>query len=265
MSDFTFNKDEYLKRINLSTKISVNFECLRSIHHAQHTSIVFENFDICLGKSIRLDPKSIFQKLVNQKRGGYCFELNGLLLLALKAFKFEVRPLLGRVHVSGEPSGRSHQTLLVTINDKRWIVDAGFGAESPPTPIPLTYDEPVSFGNQTFRLVESKLFGYMLQNKPTDNWKNLYSFDLNHVFDIDIKFGNHFTSTSPDSFFTNARMAAIPIKEGMLTLHNYRLKKIVNGNEELILLKDDPSYLSVLDKEFGINIDADYRDLKQVE
>lgn len=265
MSDFTFNKDDYLRRINLSKKISVNFECLKSIHHAQHTSIAFENFDICLGKSIHLEPESIFQKLVNQKRGGYCFELNGLLLLALQTFKFEVRPLLGRVHLSGEPGGKSHQTLLITLNGKKWIVDAGFGAESPPTPIPLTDNEPITFGNQTYRLIESKLFGYMLQSKPDDNWKNLYSFDLSHVFDIDIKFGNHFTSTSPDSFFTNARMAALPIKEGMLTLHNYRLKKVVNGKEEVILLKDGPSYLSVLDKEFGINIDADYKDLKPVE
>lgn len=265
MSDFTFNKDEYLRRINLFGKVSVNFEGLKSIHHAQHTSIPFENFDICLGGNIHLDPESIFQKLVKQKRGGYCFELNGLLLLALRAFNFDVRPLLGRVHLSGEPSGRSHQILLVTINNQIWIVDSGFGAESPPIPIPLTYNKPITFENLTYRLIDSELFGYMLQSKQGDSWKNLYSFDLSHVFDIDIKFGNHFTSTNPDSFFVKARMAALPIKDGMLTLHNYRIKKVVNGKEEVIPLQDDSSYLSILDKEFGIKIDADYKDLKPFE
>lgn len=265
MGDFSFDKDEYLKRINLSRKVSVNFESLKSIHQAQHKAIPFENFDICLGRNINLDSESIFQKLVNHKRGGYCFELNGLLLMALRTFEFDVRPLLGRVHLSGEPGGKSHQTLLVTINDERWVVDAGFGAESPPVPIPLTYNEPITFENHTYRLIESNLFGYMLQNKQADNWKNLYSFDLSQVLDIDIKFGNYYTSTNPDSFFIKARMAALPIKNGMLTLHNYRLKKIINGKEEIILLKDDSSYLSILEKEFGIKIDANYKDLKPVE
>lgn len=265
MSDFTFDKEEYLKRINFSGKVTDDFTFLKSVHHAQHRSIPFENFDICLGRNIHLDPKSIVQKLVKKNRGGYCFELNGLLLMALRAFNFKVRPLLGRVHLSGEPSGRSHQILLVTINHQRWIVDSGFGAESPPLPIPLTYNQPVTYKNQTYRLIDSKLFGYMLQSKQGDSWKNLYSFDLNHVFDIDIKLGNHFTSTSPDSFFVNARMAALPIKDGMLTLHNYKLKKVINGREKIIQLQDDSSYLNILEKEFGIQIDVDYKDLKLLE
>lgn len=265
MRDFNFNTDDYLRRLNLSQEISVNFESLKLIHHAQHITIPFENFDICLGRNIPLDPESIVQKLVHQQRGGYCFELNGLLLMALNAFNFEVRPLLARVHLSGEPGGRSHQLVLVTIDQQHWIADAGFGAETPPIPIPLTYNEPVTFENRTYRLIDTELFGYMLQSKQDHTWKNLYSFDLNQVFDIDIKFGNHFTSSHPDSFFVKARMAALPIKEGMLTLHNYRIKKVINGKEEVLLLKDDASYLSILEKEFGISLDADYNDLKPIE
>ncbi|HLV15208.1 MAG TPA: arylamine N-acetyltransferase [Xanthomarina sp.] len=265
MSDFKFNRQTYLKRINFNGNISVSFECLKSIHHAQHITIPFENFDICLGRSIHLDPESIFQKLVKQQRGGYCFELNGLLLLALKSFGFEARPLLGRVHLTGEPSGRSHQATLVTIEDKKWLVDAGFGAESPPVPIPLVYNKPVTFENQTYRLIASELFGYMLQNKQDETWKNLYSFDLSHVFDVDIKLGNHFTSTSPDSFFINARIAALPVKNGMLTVFNDRFKKLINGKEEITWLKDDSSYLSILENEFGIKIDAEYKDLKPLK
>lgn len=262
MNDFSFNKEDYLKRIALDAKVSVNFECLKSIHRAQHISIPFENFDICLGRSIHLDPKSIFQKLIGHKRGGYCFELNGLLLLALKAFGFEARPLLGRVHVSGAPTGRSHQATLVTIEDKSWLVDVGFGAESPRVPVPLVYNQPVTFENQIYRLIDSELFGYMLQSKQDGQWKNLYSFDLSHVFDIDITFGNHYTSSHPDSFFINARIAALPVKNGMLTLFNEKFKKVINGKEEVILLKDDASYLSFVENEFGIKIDAEYGDLK---
>lgn len=262
MNNFKFNKEEYLKRINFEGEISINFESLKAIHRAQHLAIPFENFDICLGRNITVEPASIFQKLVEKKRGGYCFELNGLLLMALQSFGFEARPLLGRVHLSREITGRTHQTTLVTIEDKSWVVDLGFGAEAPLVPIPLVYNEPISFENQTYRLVNDIVFGYILQNNPKGHWKNLYSFNLSPVFDIDIKLGNHFTSTHPDSFFTNARIAALPLENGMISLYHNRLKKVINGKEKIISLKDDSSYLAVLEKEFGIEIDAEYDQLK---
>ena len=262
MNDFIFNKELYLKRINFEGTIANDFEFLKAIHHAQHRTIPFENFDICLGRNIKLEPKALVQKLVNKKRGGYCFELNGLLLLALKSFRFEARALLGRVHMTGEPTGRGHQVTLVSFEGKQWMVDLGFGSESPSIPIPLVFNEPISFKNQTFQLIESKLYGYMLQTKQENNWKNLYSFDLNHVCPGDIAYGNHYTSTNQNSFFTSSRVAALPIENGMVTLLNNKLKKTIKGKEEIILLEKGQSYLDTLEQEFGIVIDAKYEDLK---
>ncbi|WP_107039572.1 arylamine N-acetyltransferase family protein [Brumimicrobium mesophilum] len=264
MKYFKFNKEEYLKRINFDGEVSIDFESFKSLHRAQHLAIPFENFDICLGRNIQIDPESIVQKLVKQNRGGYCFELNGLLLMALKAFGFEARPLLGRVHLSREITGRTHQICLVSIDDKSWLVDLGFGAEAPLIPIPLIYNEPISFENQTYRIIEDEVFGNILQNNPKGHWKNLYSFDLTPVFDIDIKLGNHFTTTHPDSFFTNARIAALPLENGMISLYHNKLKKLINGKEEIITLKDDSTYLDVLEEEFGIMLDAEYGELKRL-
>ena len=262
MSDFKFNKEDYLERINFNGKILTNFECLKSIHRAQHRTIPFENFDICTGKDIKLEPNDLVQKLINHKRGGYCFELNGLLLLALKSFEFEARALLGRVHITGEATGRGHQITLVTIEGKKWIVDLGFGPESPSVPIPLVYDEPISYENQSFRLVEDQFYGIMLQSKNEKEWRNLYSFDLNHVCPGDIEYGNHYTSTNSNSIFVIARVAALPVENGMVTLLNSNLKKVINGNEENILLEEGQSYLNIIEQEFGIVIDAKYEDLK---
>ena len=162
---------------------------MKSIHLAQHTSIPFENFDICLGRNIKADSESLVQKMVKNKRGGYCLELNGLLLLALKSFGFDARSLLGRVHITGKPTGRGRQVTLVTIEGKRWLVDLGFGAESPPVPIPLVCNGPIIFENQTYRLLENELFGYFLQNIHNEEWRNLYSFDLSHICRGDIECG----------------------------------------------------------------------------
>ncbi|RNL90389.1 arylamine N-acetyltransferase [Sinomicrobium pectinilyticum] len=265
MDNFSFNRDEYLKRINFNGRISDNFEFLKSIHRAQHRTIPFENFDICLGRNINLEPDVLVEKMVKNKRGGYCSELNGLFLLALKSFGFEARTLLGRVHLKGKPTGRGHRVTLVTIEGEKWLVDTGFGVDTPPVPIPLTCDRPVSFEDQTFRLKESSLYGFMLQSKHDTDWKNLYSFDLNHVCAGDIEYGNYFTSTHPRSFFVSSRVAALPVENGMISLFNMELKKRINGKEEKIFLEAGESYIHVLEQEFGIVLDAKYEDLKPLD
>lgn len=264
MSDFIFNKEEYLERINFHEPISNNFEILKSLCFAQHRTIPFENFDICLGKGINLEPEVLIQKLIKSKRGGYCFELNGLFFLALRAFGFDARKLLGRVHVTGQAGGRSHQITLVTIDDNRWIVDAGFGAETPRAPIPLICDQPITFENQTFRLIQSDLYGFMLQIKHDSQWKNLYSFELNHVYPADIDYGNYYTSTNPKSFFVQNRITTLPVENGVKILLNMELKKVINGKEEKVKLEQDQSYMNILEQEFGIVLDAKYEDLKPI-
>jgi N-hydroxyarylamine O-acetyltransferase len=262
MKEFEFNKDEYLKRINYAADVDVSITCLKTIHRAQFYTIPFENFDICLGKGINITPEAIFQKLVNKKRGGYCFELNGLLLMALKSFGFNARALLARVHTREKPSGRGHQITLITLQDKQWIADVGFGSDTPRTPLPLEINQPISQNGQTLRLIKTKEFGYMLQNQKDNDWKDLYSFDLEYVHLGDIEYGNHFTSTHHSSFFTSSPVAALPLDNGKITSLDHTLKKTVNGRERDIELAEDQSYIDALQTHFGIELDASYDALK---
>ena len=151
-----FNSTRYLERINCNSSPKPTFEFLKEIHNAQLYTIPFENFDICLNRVINLEPAAIFEKLVRKARGGYCFELNGLFLMALKSFGFDARALLGRVHITGVPTGRGHQVSLVTIDGNQWILDVGFGAETPQVPIPLRFNQPITCEGQILRLVESE-------------------------------------------------------------------------------------------------------------
>ena len=82
MNTREFDRDSYLERIKHSGTISTTVETLASIQESQLRSIPFENFDICLDRAIDVTPSAIVNKLVNKKRGGYCFELNGLGLKA---------------------------------------------------------------------------------------------------------------------------------------------------------------------------------------
>lgn len=264
MNNATFNHDAYLKRIHLEKDIQPDEEGLELITRAQGFTIPFENFDILLGRGINLTPEAIFKKLVLSPRGGYCFELNNLLLAALHHFGFEARPLLARVHLRGTPTGRTHQLILVTINGKQSLADVGFGGGGLLSPIPFELNRINEQDGLSFRLVENPLYDTMLQLKMEDRWQDLYSFDLTHVGEADIAMSNHFTSTHPKNFFTFARVATLPVAGGRISLMNFNVKKVFHGQEEITELSPEQAYLDALEKNFGIRLDAPYEALRAV-
>ena len=257
-----FDAEAYLQRIRFSGSTDVSLDTLARLHYAHFHTIPFENFDILLGRGIDLDPQAVFKKLVRKKRGGYCFELNGLFLQALLALGFKARALLARVHLTGTPSGRGHQLELVSIDARYWLVDVGFGMNSPRGPIPMEWGWSDRMGERTIRLTDGGHFGTMLQTLEEGEWKDLYSFDLGYVFPADIAYGNHYTSTHPDTFFTYSRVAGLPCPEGGITLLDRTLKITTNGREEVQTLPDSPAYIDALKEHFSIELDASYADLK---
>ncbi len=258
----TFDPDKYLQRIKHREDVKLSEAGLRLLHRCQLLTIPFENFDVLLGRPIRLDPGSLCDKLVERPRGGYCFELNGLFLQALEYFGFQTRVLLARVHISGSTVvGRGHQLSLVTINDREWIADVGFGGQNMAEPIPLEIDQVCDLGSQRLRLVRTEPYGVMLQSFDGELWQNLYSFDMAYAGPGDIKYGNYYTSTHPDSIFTQDRMASLPTREGRITLHNRTLKILKEGTEKFIELADDQTYLEALKLHFGIELDVPYERL----
>lgn len=264
-SDFKFDCDAYLDRIGIQGPIAISEENLELLHRAQAYTIPFENFDILLGRGIDLSLERLFRKIILQPRGGYCFELNGLFLYLLQSLGYQAIPLLARVHTRGEPSGRHHQLSLVTINGREWIADVGFGANSLRAPIPF---EPGRIARQDgfeFRLIESPPFGSMLQIFEAGLWQNLYSFDLEHVCAADIESGNHFTSTSPKSFFTWSRVAALPNQSGRVSLNDFNLTVVADGRVTRTELEPGDGYLDRIKECFGIELDEPYAALKPVK
>ena len=255
----TFDPDKYLQKIRHQQDVKLTEDGLRSLHRCQLFTIPFENFDVLLDRPILLDPGSLFDKLVNRPRGGYCFELNGLFLHALNYFGFEARSLLARVHISGSPViGRGHQLSLVIINGREWLTDVGFGGQNMREPIPLELDQVCNLGGQRLRLVKAEKYGIMLQSFDGDQWQNLYSFDMEYAGPGDIKYGNYYTSTHPDSIFTQDRMASLPTREGKVTLHNKCLKIQKEDTKRFVELTDDQGYLGALKQYFGIELDVTY-------
>ena len=184
--------------------------------------------------------------------------------MALKSMRFDVRALLGRVHITGTPTGRGHQIELITINGRKWIADVGFGADTPRTPIPLELNQPTTHDGLTVRLVSDDRFGIMLQSLKEEGWINLYSFDLGYVCSADIDCGNYFASTHPSSLFVFARVAALPVENGVITLFNNTLKEMVAGKEIVQELPEGQAYIDALKSHFGIELDTPYEQLRSL-
>ncbi|MCE7576274.1 arylamine N-acetyltransferase [Aliivibrio fischeri] len=253
----------YFNRIGLPKDTALTIENLKMIHRAQHRTIPFENIDIVNGQSIQLADEVIYEKLVNNKRGGYCHELNGLLFTVLNALGFEARVLLGRVHLSPEPTGRGHRVTLVMFNGQQWLVDAGFGSFTPREPLPIEFDKELATDLQVFRFLRDEDYGVLLQVKESGEWLSLYSLDMGYVCKGDLEYANHFSSTHPDSVFTSGVIAALSTAEGINTLSNQQLKIKKNGVIQQITLEDETSYFKALKDYFGLDPNLSYKKIEQ--
>jgi len=248
---------DYLQRVGLSAPPSVDEIGLRRLQWAQSSAIAFENLDIQLGRAIDLSAERLVQKLIYSKRGGYCFELNGLMLLVLQSLGFEARPLLARVHLGDTPSGRTHQINCVTVDAGQFIVDVGFGAGGPRCPIPLQEGVIESDIGIMYRLQRRAPWGWMLETKEQE-WKDSYSFELDHVIPIDIEVSNHYCSSSPSSQFTQARMASLPGKAGRISLRNHTFTRQKYGQTTVEQWPPGPEYIELLEQHFGISLDTEF-------
>lgn len=238
------------------------FDGLITLHRAQIRKIPFENLDIHLGRGVDPTRTAIFAKCVGRRRGGYCFELNELLIAALQGFGFAARRGLVRVHLSGRPSAHTHQFSIVTINAQDYLVDAGFGGQSPRGPLPLVLDAVTAIAFKRYRFVAAASFGTMLQDWWDGAWRDLYSFDSQAVLDVDRVMGNHFASTHPSTFFTWAKTASIQTSDARFSLlDGVMTHETAQGVSETQIPPGD-AYLELLETVFGIELDAKYSDFK---
>ena len=145
--------DEYLARIGHDGPVAVDLATLRALHRRHSIAIPYEDVDVQLGERVDLDLDRIFDKLVTRRRGGWCYEMNGLMHWALAEIGFDATRLVGGVpgeNPDGDEHLGSHLVVTVELDGETWLVDVGLGAGMI-EPIPLQEGEH-SVGGRTFRL-----------------------------------------------------------------------------------------------------------------
>lgn len=119
----------YLHRIGLDAAPAADLPTLRTVHRAHVEAIPYENLDVQLGRPVTRDVAAAFDKIVTLRRGGWCYEMNGLLAWALEEIGFRVRRLAGAVGraAGGDATVGNHLVLLIDLDGEIWLADAGFG------------------------------------------------------------------------------------------------------------------------------------------
>lgn len=248
--------DAYFDRIGYSGARTATLENLHALTSAHTNTIPFENLDVLLGRPISLSVESLFQKLVVERRGGYCFEQNGLFLAVLKQLGFKATPLSARVRIDRARDfipPRTHMFIRVDFGDNSWLTDVGVGGLSLTQAIELDSEETQETDHEARRIVrEGKLFFH--QVKLGDNWSDVCEFTLEEMPPIDQEIANWFTSTHPDSHFRNRLIVARAGENGTRhTLLNDEFKiRNREGEAQVTKINSPEELLHILEIHFGL-------------
>lgn len=266
--------DAYLARIALAAAPVPDAAGVAALQSAHRLAIGFENLDVMLGRPIRIDAASVFDKLVTRGRGGYCFEQNRLFSDMLAALGVPNRPLLARVRLGQAPEAlppRTHVCLLAEVAGEGWLADAGFGGSNlPPLPLADGAEAQTADGarHRLRRVGERGSLGgeWLLERagpvsatdgraQPHGDWQAQYAFDLCEVAPDDLEQANHWTSTRPATRFTALHVASIPQEAGFASMVDRELT--VHGAQGTVRreIADAADYARTLREVFRITLD----------
>ena len=245
----------YLQRIGYLGKAEPNAETLRNLHRAHLLSVPFENLDIALKQTIVVDPGSTVRKIVEQRRGGFCYELNGAFAALLESLSFRVTLLSARVAREDGSFGRDfdHLTLRVDLEEP-WLADVGFG-DCFLEPLRLDERNEQEQVGRVFRITEVEN-AHLLEEKVGANWKKQYCLTLQPRQISDFAEMCHFHQTSPESHFTRNSVCTRATSDGRITVTDTKLVITRNGVREERPLAGREERDRILEEQFGILLRA---------
>jgi arylamine N-acetyltransferase len=256
----TLDLNGYFDRINYRAAAEPNLEVLQDLMTAHTGSIPFENLDPLMGVAVAdLSPKALTDKLVDRRRGGYCYEQNGLMGYVLAEIGFRVRRLAGRVIWMLPPDAplgaQTHTVLAVTFPGSQgpYLVDVGFGGQTLTSPIRFETGNAQPTTHEPYRL-NDRGDGLLLQALVRDEWQPLYVFGTHTVPQVDLDVGSWFVSTHPQSIFVTGLMVALTTDDARYNLAGRNLTIHRADGSEKIRLDDAAAVVDALTERFGIDV-----------
>ncbi len=229
----TVKVKKYLERIGMELPENAvpDSAFLRELQFAHCTHIPYENLDIIRGIPLSLAEDDLFRKVVEERKGGFCFELNGLFAWLLRQLGYKVTEYAAR-YLRGE-SGipmRRHRVLKVEAEDGVWCCDVGIGEVCPRYPVRLAEGVEQPQLGECYRFDRDDFLGWVLMDLHKGEWRRFYSFTEEPQLPQDYDALCVYCEKSPKSPFINAEMFSLKTPEGRITLDGLIYKEF-DGEE----------------------------------
>lgn len=222
----------YFHRIGLELpdELTPDSQLLRRLHLAHCTTVPYENLDMLRGIPTSLEEEALFHKIVEQGRGGLCFELNGCFGNLLRALGYKVTDYAAR-YLRGETTlpMRRHRVLRVEASDGVWLCDVGIGEICQRQPIALVEGLVQEQFGEAYKLEKDDFLGWVLYDYYKGSWRKFYSFTEEPQLLADFIAPNFYCEKHPDSPFNKQEMFALKTLEGRITLDGHTYKEFKNG------------------------------------
>ncbi|MEI9939050.1 MAG: arylamine N-acetyltransferase [Pseudomonadota bacterium] len=257
------NLAPYFQRVGYRGRYQPDLALLSALTAAHTQSIPFENLDVLLGRPISLEPEALFQKLVVDRRGGYCFEQNGLFLEVLRGLGFQVAPISARVRLQRPRDftpPRTHVFLRVELEGESWLTDVGVGGLSLTAPLRLATSSEQATPHEPRRILQEGARLYH-QVRFGASWQDVCEFTLEEMPPIDRELANWYTSAHPNSHFKNRLVVARAAPEGqrLSILNDEFTLRERHGTAIKRPIGSAPELLELLLKQFGLLFPAGTR------
>ena len=257
--------ERYLERIGFEGEAKADLETLRTLQKRHIYSVPYENVDIRAGKYVSVHLPDVYDKVVARRRGGYCFELNGLFAWLLRSIGFDVTEYYGR-YLLGEPLEvpmRRHRICCVHLDGKDYLCDVGVGVKAPVYPLLFEENTIQEQDGEQFRLVYHPVLKWTVEGIYKGKWDRLYAFTRDDQYQIDFEMPNHWCVTHPDSIFKNMTMLFIRTEEGRNTAVDItdeygnpqvEFRRFTKDGVQKTIASNEEEYKAALLDHFGIRI-----------
>jgi N-hydroxyarylamine O-acetyltransferase len=254
----TFDVDGYLHRIGYAGPREPTADVLRQLQRAHLLAVPFENLDINpAGTPILLSGDALFDKVVARRRGGFCYELNGLFAIALEQLGYDVSLVAGQVSRGIGTFGPEfdHLALLVRVDGATYLADVGFGDFSmEPLDLSVRGPQQPRGGGKAFAVDPVGDDVWVTREPPGDDgWTDGYRFTVRPRRLEDFTAQCRWFETDPDSHFRKKRVCSIATADGRVTLTYTELIVTCDG-ERVVTPVSPEEWPAVLADRFGIAV-----------
>lgn len=247
------NRSDYLSRIGVATSdLAANEQTLRLLQRQHLLTVPFENLDIIWKRPIAIDVNKFYEKIVANRRGGFCYELNGLFNELLRDIGFETRLISARVfNGTVHTQEFDHAAIVVSLPEGEYLTDVGYG-EFTTEPLKFVLDEPQTDQSGTFTIRRFDDDYFEVTKLDGDAWKSEYIFkDITRELSEFSEMCD-FQQYSPDSHFNQWKLCSIMTADGRKTLTNDKFIVTKNGAKTETAIAGESEFAKILLLEFGI-------------